>query len=314
MTCKREDGRYRLGVDLGGTKIAACALDEGGEEVIRQRVPTAQGDYGATVEAVARLVESVEAIAGRAKSVGIGYPGSVSPRTGVHRNANSTCLNGRDLIGDISRRLARQVRGANDANCLALSEAFDGAGLGAPVVFAVILGTGVGGGVVVDKRIITGRNAIGGEWGHCPQPGTDRAQRQAQPCYCGQCGCIEQFLSGPALEADYLRHSGSAKSMAEIAGLARDHCDPFAAATVDRLCTFLADALAVVVNTLDPDAIVLGGGVSNIEAIYERVPALIRARIFGDQFDTPLLPAKHGDASGVRGAARLWESREATVG
>lgn len=309
MTRSDSSNPVRIGIDLGGTKIAGCALDATGHELVRLRVPTAHGDYEGTIDAIVRLVASIEAQVGTGCSVGIGYPGSVSPRTGLHRNANSTCLNGRDLMGDLKKSLGREVRGANDANCLALSEAFDGAAKDAPVVFAVIVGTGVGGGVVVDKRIIIGRNAIGGEWGHCPLPGTDRAQRQALPCYCGLFGCTEQFLSGPALEADYLRHSAHARSMAEIAGLARDHCDPFASATIDRLCNYLADALAVVVNTIDPDAIVLGGGVSNVEAIYQRVPDLIRSRIFGDQFDTPLLPALHGDASGVRGAARLWDSR-----
>ncbi|MSQ90224.1 MAG: ROK family protein, partial [Phycisphaerales bacterium] len=296
----------RLGIDLGGTKIAAGVLDGEDNEVLRHRVATPQGDYEATIESVAGLVDLCEEEIGQKCTVGIGYPGSVSPARGVHRNANSTCLNGRDLIGDLQKRLDRAVRGANDANCLALSESFDGAGRGARVVFAVIVGTGTGGGIVVDQKIVVGRNAIGGEWGHCPMPQTDRAERRARPCYCGQFGCIEQFLSGPALEAEYFRHESEHRSLEEITGRAATRCDQSARAVIELLCERLADALAVVVNTLDPDAIVLGGGVSNIKAIYERVPELIRQRIFSDQFETPLLPAKFGDASGVRGAARLW--------
>ncbi len=297
----------RIGVDLGGTKIAACALHADGTELLRRRVATPQGNYELTVAAIEELVRGVEREVGSECTVGIGYPGSVSPRTGLHRNANSTCLNGHDLMGDLQQRLQREIRGANDANCLALSEAFDGAGTGARVVFAVIIGTGTGGGIVVDQRIIVGRNAIGGEWGHCPMPGTDRAERRARPCYCGQVGCIEQFLAGPALEAEYLRHENVRHELEEIAGRAKAGVDPSASAVIELLCERLADALAVVVNTLDPDVIVLGGGVSNIEAIYQRTPQLIAERIFSDQFDTPIRPAKFGDASGVRGAARLWD-------
>ncbi|MSR44070.1 MAG: ROK family protein [Phycisphaerales bacterium] len=297
----------RVGIDLGGTKIAACVLDADGSEVLRRRVSTPQGDYEQTIASITALVQSIEKEVGAVCTVGIGYPGSVSPLRGVHRNANSTCLNGRDLIGDLQARLGRDIRGANDANCLALSESFDGAGTGARVVFAVILGTGTGGGIVVDKHIVVGRNAIGGEWGHCPMPGTDRAERRARPCYCGQFGCVEQFLAGPALESEYFRHESEHRSLQEISGRAATHCDPSATAVIQLLCERLADALAVVVNTLDPDVIVLGGGVSNIHALYECVPSLIRQRIFSDQFETPLVPARFGDASGVRGAARLWE-------
>ncbi|MSR29373.1 MAG: ROK family protein [Phycisphaerales bacterium] len=302
----------RVGIDLGGTKIAACALAEGGEELARSRVATPVGSYEGTIAAIATLVKSVEAEAGGdpgAAKVGIGFPGSVSPTTGLHRNANSTCLNGRDLVGDLSAMLGRAVRGANDANCLALSEALDGAAKDARVVFAVILGTGVGGGVVVDRRIVEGRNAIGGEWGHCPLPLSQSEDRARRPCYCGKFGCTEQFISGPALEADYQGRAGVSLPLCEIDAMARGGGDPHALATIDALCHRLADALASVVNILDPDAIVLGGGVSLIAAIYERVPELVRARVFADRFETPIIAAKFGDASGVRGAARLWDAR-----
>ncbi len=297
----------RIGVDLGGTKIAACALDESGRELVRTRVATPQGNYLQTLEAITALVHSVEREVAQTCTVGIGYPGSVSPRTGRHRNANSTCLNEQDLVGDVQRLLQREIRGANDANCLALSESFDGAGANSRVVFAVIIGTGTGGGIAVDKKIIVGRNAIAGEWGHSPMPGTDRAERRARPCYCGHVGCIEQFLAGPALEAEYLRHESVHRHLEEIASRAEAQVDPSAQLVVELLCERLADALAVVVNTLDPDVIVLGGGVSNIPEIYRHTPRLIAERIFSDQFETPIRPATFGDASGVRGAARLWE-------
>ncbi len=300
----------RVGIDLGGTKIAGCALRDDGRELVRRRVETPKGNYEETIEAVASLALSIEAEVGGECTIGIGYPGSVSPRTAMHRNANSTCLNGRDLLGDLTRRIGREVRGANDANCLALSEAFDGAGRGARVVFAVIMGTGIGGGVVVDQRIVTGRNAIGGEWGHCPMPETDRAERRARRCYCGQDGCIEQFLSGPALESEYFRHTNERRSLDEIDSRSSERLDPSAHAVIELLCERFASALAVVVNTIDPDVVVVGGGVSNIKAIFERTPTRVASRVFSDQFDTPIVPAQFGDASGVRGAARLWDARE----
>ncbi len=303
----------RIGIDLGGTKIAACALGDDGVELVRHRVATPQGSYEQTLKAIEDLVRRVEGDVGASCTVGIGYPGSVSPRTGLHRNANSTCLNGHDVVGDLQNQMNREIRGANDANCLALSEAFDGAGAASRVVFAVIIGTGTGGGIVVDQRILVGRNAIGGEWGHCPMPGTDRAERRARPCYCGQFGCIEQFLAGPALEAEYFRHENIHHPLEEIAGRSHANVDPSARALIELLCERLADALAVVVNTLDPDVIVLGGGVSNIAEIYSRTPRLIAQRIFSDQFDTPILRAKFGDASGVRGAARLWGEPRSSI-
>ena len=298
------ESALRIGIDLGGTKIAACAL-EGDREIDRRRVPTPQGDYAATVESICALVESLERDVGRRGTVGVGHPGSVSPRTGLHRNANSTCLNGHDLCGDIARRLGRQVRCANDADCLALSEAADGAGAGARCVFAVILGTGVGGGVVVDGRIISGPNRIGGEWGHNPMPGEPDAEMRARPCYCGKSGCIEQFLSGPAIEAEYARSSGRALPLADIAALGTDR---HAREAIDRMIGRLGRALAVVCNIMDPDAIVLGGGVSNIADLYTRLPDAIAAHVFGDAFATPVRQARFGDASGVRGAARLWDA------
>ncbi len=299
----------RIGIDLGGTKIAACAMSDDGKEILRRRVATPQGDYSATISEIVALVGSIEKEVGEIGTVGIGYPGSVSPNSGTHRNANSTCLNGRDLIGDLTSRLGREIRGANDANCLALSEALDGAGRDGRVVFAVILGTGVGGGVIVDQRILIGRNAIGGEWGHCPMPGTDRSDRRARPCYCGQEGCIEQFLAGPALEAEYFLRTNERRSLDQIEKRSIDQIDPSAAEVIDLLCERFAGALAVVVNTIDPDVIVVGGGVSNVKALYERTPALVASRIFSDQFETPIVQARFGDASGVRGAARLWDAR-----
>jgi fructokinase len=297
------EAALRIGIDLGGTKIAACALD-GDREIDRRRVPTPQGDYTATVEAICALVESLERDVGRQGTVGIGHPGSVSPRTGLHRNANSTCLNGHDLCGDIARRLGREVRCANDADCLALSEAADGAAAGAGCVFAVILGTGVGGGVVVDGRILSGPNRIGGEWGHNPMPGEPDAEMRARPCYCGKSGCIEQFISGPAIEAEYARFAGSPLALAEIAA---QFDDPHGRAAIDRMIGRLGRALAAVCNTVDPDVVVIGGGVSNVSGIYARLPDAIAAHVFGDAFATPIRQARFGDASGVRGAARLWD-------
>jgi fructokinase len=294
----------RIGIDLGGTKVAACLLDDDGEELERPRVSTPHGDYDGTLAAIAQLVRQLDAVAKRECPVGIGYPGSVSPRTGLHRNANSTCLNGRDVVGDLSRLLGREVRGANDANCLALSEAHDGAASGARVVFAAILGTGIGGGVVVDGRILVGQNAVAGEWGHTQMPGTDAAERRSRPCYCGLHGCTEQFLSGPALTREHVALGGESAAMSVIAERASDG-DERAKRVIDLLCTRLADALAGVVHLIDPDVIVLGGGLSNIPALYERVPSLLDQRLFSDVFNTPLRSAMHGDASGVRGAARL---------
>ena len=270
----------RIGIDLGGTKIEALALDDAGKEIARRRVPTPQGDYAATVRAVADLVFDLESKSKPSASVGVGMPGAISLATGLVKNANSTCLIGHDLKGDLQKALGREVRIANDANCFALSEAVDGAGRDARVVFGVILGTGVGGGIVVDGRVLTGPNAIAGEWGHNPLPLPRGEDLPLPDCYCGRKGCIETYLSGPALERD-------GKNM-------------------ERYEERLARALAGVINILDPDVIVLGGGISNVARLYANVPRLWRPYVFSDQVATRLLPPVHGDSSGVRGAAWLW--------
>ncbi|MEC8319947.1 MAG: ROK family protein [Planctomycetota bacterium] len=302
-------GHGRIGVDLGGTKIEAVALVDG-EIAARHRVPTPQGDYDGTVEAIRGLVEQVAAASGVDSDtpVGIGTPGSVHRGSGLHRNSNSTCLNGRPFEADLARAIPRRVRTANDANCFALSEAVDGAAAGHEVVFGVILGTGVGGGVVVGGRVVEGRNGVGGEWGHKSMPlrGQDPAHA-GRSCYCGRTECLEQYLSGPALEAEYERAAGRRRSLAEIAAGAAT--DPVAAEVLDRFHDRLAECLVTVVDILDPDAIVLGGGVSNLDSIYDTVPGLLHPRVFGGVCDTPVLRHRHGDSSGVRGAAWLWPAR-----
>ncbi|THF62019.1 ROK family protein [Pseudothauera rhizosphaerae] len=295
----------RLGVDLGGTKIEIVALDEQGHERLRRRMPTPRGDYAATIEAVAALVEAAERELGvRGGPVGIGTPGSVSPVTGRMRNANSTCLNGRALWEDLEARLGRSVRIANDADCFAVSEAADGAGAGAAVVFGVILGTGVGGGIVVHGRLLTGANGIAGEWGHSPLPLPQPEDLPLPACYCGRRGCVETYLSGPGLTADHVRHGGAALDAAAIAQGASAG-DRACEATLQRYEARLARALAGVINLLDPDVIVLGGGLSRLDRLYRNVPRLWLAHVFSDRVDTRLLPARHGDSSGVRGAAWL---------
>jgi fructokinase len=276
----------RLGIDLGGTKIEVVALGGDGNELLRRRIPTPRGDYGATLAAVVGLVEGAENELGRQGTVGVGIPGAESRVTGLVKNANSTWLNGQPLRRDLQTLLGRQVRIENDANCFALSEAVDGSAKDAEVVFGVILGTGVGGGIVVHERPLIGANAIAGEWGHNPMPGEEDRPR----CYCGRRGCIETFLSGPALAAD---------------GGADD------AAAMSRYQQRLARALALVVNILDPDVIVLGGGLSNLDQIYRTVPALWTEHIFSDHVGTRLVKNRHGDSSGVRGAAWLWQGDEA---
>jgi fructokinase len=275
----------RIGIDLGGTKIEGLVMDEAGRERVRRRVPTPKGDYRATVEAIARLVTALESESGGRASVGVGIPGALSRVSGLVKNANSTCLIGRPLQADLEAALGRPVRLANDANCFALSEAVDGAGRGARVVFGAILGTGVGGGIVVDGRVLEGVNAIAGEWGHNPLPLPAGDDLPLRPCYCGRAGCIETYLCGPALE----REGGAAAECA-----------------IARYEARLARALAGVVNLLDPDVIVLGGGVSNVERLYENVPRLWREHIFSDRVATRLAKHAHGDSSGVRGAAWLW--------
>jgi fructokinase/N-acetylglucosamine kinase len=322
----------RLGIDLGGTKIEIIALDKAGKELLRHRVPTPQTDYPATIEAVVNLVRQTEADLGKPGSVGIGTPGALSHATGLMKNCNSTCLIGHPLKADLETALGREIRLTNDANCFALSEATDGAAAGAEVVFGVILGTGVGGGVVVRGHVLNGINSIAGEWGHSPLPyfqfrhaQTDHEETGTHPatgerivhpwpserecngpqCYCGKKGCIEAYLSGPALAADHIRYGGEDLPAHEIAQLAAAGYGP-CSKTLARYEERLARALAGVINILDPDVIVLGGGLSNIQRMYDNVPKLWPRYVFSDRVDTRLVPPKYGDSSGVRGAAWLW--------
>jgi fructokinase len=294
----------RIGIDMGGTKIEAIALD-GTRERLRRRVPAPRGDYDATIRAVSDLVNAIESELGQSGTVGIGIPGAISAATGLVKNANSTWLIGRPLDRDLERALGRPVRVTNDANCFALSEATDGAAQGAHIVFGVILGTGTGGGVVVDGRVLEGRNRIAGEWGHNPLPWPQDAERPGPACYCGRTGCIETFLSGPGLAATYRAFSNRHVAAKDIVDMA----ETGAAEAVRAIEIYegrLARALASIINVLDPDVIVLGGGLSNIHRLYSRVPALWQPFVFSDSSDTPLIAARHGDSSGVRGAAWLW--------
>ena len=296
----------RVGLDLGGTKIEGIALDRNGSELARHRVPTPRGDYAATVEAVAALAEELERAAEGPATVGVGMPGVMSPATGLVKNANSTWLIGHPFVADLSARLGREVRCANDANCFALSEAVDGAAAGVRTVFGVIVGTGTGGGIVVDGRVLTGANAIAGEWGHNPLPWPRDGEWPGPPCYCGRTGCIETFLSGPGLERDYAAAGGNTIDAVTIASRA-ESADVRAEQCLRRYDDRMARALASVINVLDPDVIVLGGGMSNLDRLYANVPALWRPYVFSDTVTTRLVRAQHGDSSGVRGAAWLWE-------
>ncbi|MBI2188537.1 MAG: ROK family protein [Acidobacteria bacterium] len=295
----------RIGIDLGGTKIEAVALD-GSRELARRRLDTPRGDHAATIDAVVGLVRHLEAELGQSASVGIGIPGTMSPATGLVKNANSVWLIGRPLQTDLERRLDRPIRMANDANCFAVSEAADGAAAGAEVVFGVILGTGTGGGIVVRGQIVVGVNAVAGEWGHNPLPWPADDERPGPACYCGRRGCIETFLSGPGLQADYARSTGETRTAAEIAEQAAAG-DRGASAALERYEGRLARGLASIINVLDPDVIVLGGGLSNIDRLYTSVPRLWSPYVFSDTVATRLVKARHGDSSGVRGAAWLWE-------
>jgi len=297
--------QLRLGIDLGGTKIEILALERSGAECFRRRVPTPRGDYAATLDAIAALVTDAERALGAQGTLGVGIPGALSRATGLVKNANSTWLIGKPLQQDLERRLAREVRLANDANCFALSEAVDGAGQGFDVVFGVILGTGVGGGIVAHGRILEGPNAIAGEWGHNPLPLPDADDLPLPACYCGRAGCIETYLSGPGMAADHRRVTREALEAVDIvarAGQGDARCE----ATLARYERRLARALAGVINIVDPDVIVLGGGLSNVDRLYARVPALWGAQIFSDEVRTRLTRHAHGDSSGVRGAAWLW--------
>ncbi len=293
----------RIGVDLGGTKTEIVALDENGRERFRRRIATPRDDYEATLAAIAMLVHEAEQVVGRAP-IGIGTPGAISPATGLMKNANSTWLIGRPLGDDLNRVLRRHVRIANDANCFALSEAVDGAAAGAEVVFGVIIGTGTGGAIVVDRKVVVGANAIGGEWGHNALPWPEPGEWPGPPCYCGRSGCIETFLSGPGMSRDHKDRTAEWVDAVDIAARA-ERGDPAAEATIERYCTRMARALASIINIVDPDVIVLGGGLSNIARLYERVPELWARYVFSDQIVTKLVQARFGDASGVRGAAWL---------
>ncbi len=292
----------RIGIDLGGTKTEILCLSPDGQEVLRKRILSPQGNYSATVTAIRDLVLSAEQETGHKGTVGIGIPGSISKHTRRVKNANSTWLIDHPLQDDLSQALERDVRMANDANCFALSEATDGAAREGQSVFGVILGTGVGGGLVVEKQILNGLNGVAGEWGHNPLPWALEGERPGQPCYCGQSGCIETFLSGPALARTFENICGTKIDSKEIPNLPDDITDPVFLIYENRL----ARALASVINLFDPDVIVLGGGVSNVDRWYQTVPDLWTRWVFGKECDTKLVKAKHGDSSGVRGAAWLW--------
>jgi len=299
---------FRIGIDLGGTKIAGIALDSQGVERANGRVATPREDYDGTIAAIAGVVTRLEQEAGieaGGASIGIGTPGALSLRTGLMKNANSTWLNGKPFDRDLAAALGRPVRIANDANCLAVSEATDGAGAGRHVVFAVILGTGCGGGIAIDGLPLTGLNAIAGEWGHNPLPWPTPEEYPGPSCYCGKRGCIETFLSGPAMAADHRTVTGEALDAAALAAAAKSG-DRAAAATLDRHRHRLARSLATVINLIDPDIVVIGGGLSRIASLYETLPELLSEWCFSDGVRTPVAPAQHGDASGVRGAAWLW--------
>jgi len=298
----------RIGIDLGGTKTEVIALSDRGEALYRHRLPTPRDDYRQTIEVIARLVEAAEKETGQRGSIGVGIPGAISPLSGRVKNANSTWLNGQPFDKDLSRRLDREVRIANDANCLAVSEAVDGAAAGAQTVFAVIIGTGCGAGVALGGRAHIGGNATAGEWGHNPLPWMDADElryREEVPCYCGRQGCIETFISGTGFATDYQRLSGQAREGSEIIRLA-DEQDPLAGLALTRYELRLAKSLAHVINILDPEVIVLGGGMSNVDRLYKTVPPLIKQFVFGGECATPVRKAVHGDSSGVRGAAWLW--------
>jgi len=301
----------RIGIDLGGTKTEGITLDIAGNPLARRRVPTPQGDYAGTLHTIVELVAALEGeTGGHGATVGLGIPGIVSPATGLVKNANSTWLNGRPFDRDLAVALGRPVRIENDANCLAVSEAADGAGAGCGVVFAAILGTGCGGGIVVHGRPLSGRNAVAGEWGHNPLPWpSGDTERPGPACYCGKTGCLETFVSGPGFAADHRRATGEDLTPGEIAARAAAG-DAAAQASLDRLCDRLARGLASVVNLLDPDVIVLGGGLSNVDALYGALPPRLERWCFSDRIDTPVRRARHGDSSGVRGAAWLWRPED----
>lgn len=295
----------RLGIDLGGTKIEIIALQNDGAILARHRVATPQGDYAATVESIAQLVRQTESELGQSGSVGVAIPGAISVHTGTVKNANSTCLIGQPLQDDLQHVLQRQIRISNDANCFALSESVDGAAKGAGVVFGVIIGTGTGGGIVIDGKVVEGVNRIAGEWGHNPLPWPRADELPGPDCYCGKQGCIETFLSGPGMARDHVYQTRQTLNAEQIVQQACQG-DVAAQQTLQRYQDRMARALASVINILDPDVIILGGGMSNIQSLYESVPRLWTQYVFSDVVETRLLPPQYGDSSGVRGAAWLW--------
>lgn len=302
----------RIGIDLGGTKTEVIALGDGGEQLFRHRLPTPKNDYQQTIATIVELVRLAEEATGERGTVGLGIPGSVSPYTRVVKNANSTWLNGQPFDKDLAEALQREVRLANDANCLAVSEAIDGAAAGAGLVFAVIIGTGCGSGIAINGGSLTGGNGTAGEWGHNPLPWMDEDElryREEVPCYCGKQGCIETFISGTGFATDYQRLSGTKLTGNEIMRLAEQQ-DPVAELAIGRYEMRLAKSLAHIVNILDPDVIVLGGGMSNVDRLYKTVPQLVKPWVFGGEFATPIRKAVHGDSSGVRGAAWLWPAEK----
>jgi fructokinase len=296
--------RVRIGIDLGGTKTEALALDHFGKELARVRIDSPQRDYDATIAAMVAVVQQLETQTGQHGTVGAGIPGSIRAN-GLVKNANSTWLNGRPLPEDLSEALGREVRVANDANCLAVSEATDGAAKGRRVVFGVILGTGAGGGIAINGQVHAGPNGVAGEWGHNPLPLPNANEMPGPLCYCGRRGCMEMWVSGTGVARDHREVSGEALTTRQIAERWQSG-DPASSATMQRFLGRLARGLANVVNILDPDLIVIGGGVSRVDRIYAELPGLIRPYVFGNDFDTPIVPAQFGDSSGVRGAAWLW--------
>jgi len=295
----------RIGIDLGGTKIEGIALDEQGNELLRKRVDTPQHSYTRTVQAIIDLITHLESETGQQGTIGMGIPGAISPATGLVKNANSTWLIGQPLLHDLEQQLSRQIKIENDANCFVVSESTDGAAQGAEVVFGVIVGTGTGGGVYIRGHSIVGANAIGGEWGHNPLPWPNEDEYPGRDCYCGKKGCIETWLSGPGFAYDHHMSSGQDLNSREIVQLA-EQGDSLAEASLERYEHRMAKSLASVINILDPEIIVLGGGMSNVTRLYTNVPKLWASYVFSDRVDTRLVPPQHGDSSGVRGAAWLW--------
>jgi len=300
----------RIGIDLGGTKIEGIALSEAGEELYRHRVQTPQGDYTGTLQSIADMVDKIESSTGSKGSIGVCSPGALSPTTGLLRNSNSVCMNGKPVLSDLQELLQREIKIANDANCFALSEATDGAAKNASVVFGVIIGTGTGAGIVIDNKVLVGPNAIAGEWGHNPLPWPKDIELPGPECYCGKLGCIETWLSGPGIVRDHELHNNASPDTISIDAEALDKKAQFgdkdAIKTFQRYENRMARSLAHVVNILDPDAIVLGGGMGNVKRLYDNIPKIWGDYVFSDVVNTQLLAPLHGDSSGVRGAAWLW--------